>query len=93
MRHCVIIAAIAAIAFSGTAQSLRAGTRHHHHQARIASSPEIQDRYCVQGRTYGYPGNCAFSTLQQCLATASGQDAGCGLNPMSAYARQQPGYY
>ena len=25
----------------------------------------IQDRYCLQGETYGYPGNCQFSSYQQ----------------------------
>lgn len=41
----------------------------------------IQDRYCLQSKQWGYPGNCAFSTYEQCLATASGTEAGCGINP------------
>ena len=48
-----------------------------------------QDRYCLQGRQWGYPGNCAFATYAQCMATASGTESGCGINPRYAYARQR----
>jgi Protein of unknown function (DUF3551) len=59
-----------------------------------ASSPAAaaQDRFCLQGRIWGYPGNCQFATYRQCQAAASGTDAGCGINPAYAYARQ-PGPY
>jgi len=56
----------------------------------LSSAPStagIQDRYCLQGRSWGYPGNCQFSTYQQCMATASGTDAYCGINPMRAFAQ------
>jgi hypothetical protein len=53
----------------------------------------IQDRYCLQGRIWGYPGNCQFSSYAQCMATASGTDAYCGINPQYAFARQQRGAY
>ena len=43
------------------------------------------DRYCLQGRSWGYPGNCQFSTYSQCIATASGTIDGCGLNPTYAF--------
>jgi hypothetical protein len=43
-----------------------------------------QDRYCLQGRQWGYPGSCAFSTFAQCAASASGTDSSCGINPMAA---------
>jgi len=49
----------------------------------------IQDSYCLQGRQWGYPGNCQFSSYRQCMATASGTDAYCGINPMRAYGAQQ----
>ena len=39
------------------------------------------DRYCLQGRIWGYPGNCQFATYGQCMATASGTNAYCGINP------------
>ena len=37
--------------------------------------------FCLQGRQWGYPGKCDFTTYQQCLATASGTDSYCGENP------------
>jgi hypothetical protein len=49
----------------------------------------IQDRYCLQGRSWGYPGNCQFSTYRQCMATASGTFSTCGINPAYAYARDR----
>jgi Protein of unknown function (DUF3551) len=51
----------------------------------------LQERYCLQGRQWGYPGNCQFSSYAQCMATASGTDAYCGINPLYAFARQQSG--
>jgi hypothetical protein len=45
--------------------------------------------YCLQGRVWGYPGLCHFTSYPQCLATASGTDAYCGPNPRFAY-RWQP---
>lgn len=50
--------------------------------------PARQDTYCLQGRTWGYPGNCQFSTYDQCMATASGTYAYCGMNPIYAFERQ-----
>jgi len=35
--------------------------------------------YCLQGREWGYPGNCEFMSYPQCQATASGTDSYCGL--------------
>ena len=52
---------------------------------------QLQDTYCLQGRKSGYPGNCQFSTYEQCLATASGTGEGCGINPMKAFAQQRRG--
>ena len=43
--------------------------------ALSAAPASAQDYpYCLQGRQWGYPGNCQFATYQQCLATASGTD-------------------
>ena len=58
-----------------------------------AAAEPIQDRYCLQGRQWGYPGNCQFSSYPQCMATASGTDAYCGINPMAAYAYQPRARY
>jgi hypothetical protein len=45
-------------------------------------------KYCLQGREWGYPGNCQFSSYQQCMATASGTDSYCAINPRYAFAHQ-----
>jgi hypothetical protein len=59
----------------------------------VASAAEARtaanDRYCLQGRHWGMPGNCQFATRQQCLAAAAGTNAHCGLNPRNASARQR----
>jgi hypothetical protein len=58
----------------------------------IAAAPP--DRYCLQGRIWGYPGNCQFATYAQCAATASGTNAYCGPNPQYLFPKQpQRGYY
>jgi len=42
--------------------------------------------YCLQGKQWGYPGNCQFSSYTECMATASGTDSYCGINPQKAFA-------
>jgi hypothetical protein len=54
-----------------------------------AAAAPAQDQYCLQGRQSGYPGNCEFSSYQQCMASASGTNEGCGINPMRAFAPQR----
>ncbi|MBI5262050.1 MAG: DUF3551 domain-containing protein [Bradyrhizobium sp.] len=49
--------------------------------------PAEAGRYCLQSKQWGYPGNCSFATYRQCMATASGTEATCGINPRQAYAR------
>ena len=51
----------------------------------VATDPAHADRYCLQGPIWGYPGNCQFSTYHQCMATASGTHASCGINPRYAH--------
>ena len=53
----------------------------------------VPNSYCLQGRIWGYPGNCQFSSYAQCMATASGTDAYCGINPRYAFALQRRGDY
>ena len=48
-----------------------------------------QDTYCLTGGDWGWPGLCQFSTFRQCRASASGTNAGCGINPRYAFARQR----
>ena len=57
-----------------------------------STSAMAQDRYCLQGRTWGYPGNCQFASYAQCMATASGTQAYCGINPRYAQARRYRSY-
>jgi hypothetical protein len=47
--------------------------------------------YCLQGRIWGYPGLCHFTSYEQCLASASGVDAYCGINPLFTFAQQWQG--
>ena len=64
--------------------------------AVVVSAPAAQaasDRYCLQGRIWGYPGNCQFASYQQCLATASGTNASCGINPRYAFRQQRQSRY
>ena len=84
--HLPAITAIAILALSVTVDSASA-------QRRYGGPSGIQDRYCLQGRSWGYPGNCQFSTYRQCMATASGTFASCGINPAYAYARQRRWQY
>jgi hypothetical protein len=60
-----------------------------HAPAVSASTP---DRYCLQGNGWGYPGDCEFSSYQQCQATASGTTAACGENPQYLFGEQRRGY-
>ena len=62
--------------------------------AYAASSGQAAARdypYCVQGRSVGYPGDCSYTTYAQCMASASGRNVGCGINPRFAFARQRAG--
>ncbi|MCA6124548.1 DUF3551 domain-containing protein [Bradyrhizobium sp. WSM 1704] len=83
----IMLSATAISVAAGSAAS--AGPRHHHHERAYVYAPN--DRYCLQGRIWGYPGNCQFATYEQCAVTASGTDAYCDINPQYAFARQQ--YY
>jgi hypothetical protein len=54
--------------------------------------------YCLQGKQTGVPGDCSYRSYRECLASASGRDAYCGVNPAFAYRRAPPprrgqGYY
>lgn len=44
--------------------------------------------YCLQGKDYGVPGLCQFTSYQQCQASASGTFSYCGVNPRFAYGWQ-----
>ncbi len=47
--------------------------------------------WCLQGKEYGIPGECSYQTYGQCLASASGRDLYCNINPVVAFAQQRRG--
>jgi hypothetical protein len=47
--------------------------------------------YCLQSRHVGIPGDCSYSTYAQCMASASGRNAECNINPRVAFSRR--GYH
>ena len=42
--------------------------------------------YCLQGKDYGLPGLCQFTSYLQCAASAWGTFSYCGPNPRFAFA-------
>jgi hypothetical protein len=44
--------------------------------------------WCAQGGGFSYPGECAYQTYEQCLASVSGRLLYCGPNP--AFYGQPP---
>lgn len=58
--------------------------------ASLASSEpaKAQDYpWCTQGRGVGYPGDCSYQSYAQCMASASGRNLYCGINPRFAFAQ------
>ncbi len=49
--------------------------------------------WCLQGKEWGYPGLCHFTSYGQCMATASGTFAYCGINPRFAFSAPRRGYW
>jgi len=45
--------------------------------------------YCLQGRGIGIPGDCSYSSYDQCMASASGRALYCNVNPRVAFGQQQ----
>ncbi|MFK4719515.1 hypothetical protein ABIE89_000615 [Bradyrhizobium niftali] len=84
MRYLLLIGVLALPILVGSGSRSTAGSRAHSY-----TPPARQDVYCLQGRSWGYPGNCQFSTYGQCMATASGTYAYCGINPTYAFERQE----
>ena len=81
--------------YAGTTASPRRNGRRYRHVGSTSSAPPETgpNSYCLQGRQWGYPGNRQFSSYAQCMATTSGTDAGCGINPQYAFTRQRRGAY
>lgn len=83
MRYLLLIGVLALPILVGFGSRSTAASRVHSYTPSVR-----QDVYCLQGRSWGYPGNCQFSTYSQCMATASGTHAHCGINPIYAFERQ-----
>jgi hypothetical protein len=49
--------------------------------------------WCVQGRGVGIPGDCSYQSYGQCMASASGRNLYCNINPRVAFGRQRRGRY
>ncbi len=78
MRSVILVAAIAVSGLSAFSATPAAA---------------IDYPYCVQGRGVGYPGDCSYSTYEQCQASASGRNVACGINPRAAFGQtRQRGY-
>jgi hypothetical protein len=44
--------------------------------------------WCAQGRGVGIPGDCSYATYAQCMASASGRNLYCNVNPRTAFGQQ-----
>jgi len=44
--------------------------------------------YCLQGRGVGVPGDCAYTSYEQCMVAASGRALSCNINPRVAYGER-----
>ena len=47
--------------------------------------------YCLQGRGVGIPGECAYRSYAECMASASGRALYCNINPRVAFGAQRRG--
>ena len=47
--------------------------------------------WCVQGRGIGIPGDCSYTSYNQCMASASGRGLYCNVNPRVAFGRERRG--
>jgi hypothetical protein len=45
--------------------------------------------WCAQGRGVGIPGDCSYQTYGQCMASASGRNLYCNVNPRVAFGRER----
>jgi hypothetical protein len=46
--------------------------------------------WCAQGRGFGIPGDCTYSSYGQCMASVSGRALYCNVNPRAALNQRQP---
>jgi hypothetical protein len=55
-----------------------------------ASADPYDYPWCAQGPSLGYPGECAYRTYEQCLASVSGRYLYCGENPRFLFSEPPP---
>ncbi|WP_025036766.1 DUF3551 domain-containing protein [Bradyrhizobium sp. DOA9] len=56
-----------------------------------AAKAEREYPWCVFGGHLGYPGECMYSTREQCLASASGRwNMYCDVNPRVRFKQPAP---
>jgi hypothetical protein len=61
--------------------------------AGLSSAAHAEHDYpwCVFGGELGVPGECMYSTREQCLASSSGRwNTYCDVNPRVRFKQQQP---
>ena len=87
IRHLLLIPMLVLPVLVGFGSASNAAPRHHYRYNGYAPVGAVAppDLYCLQGRIWGYPGNCQFASYEQCSVTASGTDAYCGINPFWAF--------
>lgn len=81
MRQNIRYAGLAALALVSAASAVIAGS---------TPAAAFDYPYCLQGKQTGIPGECAYSSYAQCMASASGRDAYCAINPRVAFDRPAP---
>jgi len=54
----------------------------------ITPAAALDYPWCARGGEYDYPGECAYSTYEQCQASVSGRLLYCDRNPRFAYGQQ-----
>jgi hypothetical protein len=59
----------------------------------VTSGPAAAYDYpwCAQGKGVGVPGDCSYQTYGQCMASASGRNLYCNINPRVAFGRVRQG--
>jgi hypothetical protein len=93
MRSLLALGLLIALSASANAATVHYSHKHHQFIPRSVTVATPPDLYCLQGVIWGYPGNCQFSTYDQCMASASGTVAYCDVNPQHLFAEQRRGYW
>jgi hypothetical protein len=81
MRHTIRYAGLAALALASAASAVIASA---------SPAAAFDYPYCLQGKQTGIPGDCNYASYAQCMASASGRDAYCAINPRVAFDRPAP---